>query len=117
MQRPTMVLSWHRCPRDSTKTNSKGKPMACIFITGSTDGLGRAAARSLLSAGHHVVLHARSMDRASAIDDLASEGADVVIGDLSSASETRNIAEQVNALGRMNAIIHNAGIYTVRERG
>ncbi len=27
--------------------------MARIFITGSTDGLGRAAARSLLDAGHH----------------------------------------------------------------
>ena len=91
--------------------------MARIFITGSTDGLGRAAARSLLSSGHKVVLHARSQERAAAIDDLRSEGADLVIGDLRSANETRGIATQVKALGRMDAIIHNAGVYTQRSRG
>ena len=63
--------------------------MARIFITGSTDGLGRAAARSLLHQGHEVVLHARSTERASALADLASESAGVVIGDLRSAIETR----------------------------
>jgi NAD(P)-dependent dehydrogenase (short-subunit alcohol dehydrogenase family) len=34
--------------------------MSRIFITGSTDGLGRAAARALIDDGHPVVLHARS---------------------------------------------------------
>jgi NAD(P)-dependent dehydrogenase (short-subunit alcohol dehydrogenase family) len=91
--------------------------MARIFITGSTDGLGRAAARSLLDEGHEVVLHARSAERASALADLASQAAGVVIGDLRSAAETRRIAEQVNAIGRMDAVIHNAGIYTAASRG
>ena len=91
--------------------------MAHIFVTGSTDGLGRAAAQSLIDDGHHVVLHARSAERASAIGDLASHSAGVVIGDLSSAAETRSIAQQVNAMGRMDAIIHNAGIYRERTRG
>ena len=45
--------------------------MARIFITGSTDGLGRAAARSLLDEAHEVVLHARSTERASTLADLA----------------------------------------------
>ena len=49
--------------------------MARIFITGSTDGLGRAAARSLLDEGHEVVLHARSTERASTLADLASQAA------------------------------------------
>lgn len=91
--------------------------MARIFITGSTDGLGRAAARSLLDQGHEVVLHARSTERASALAGLASEAAGVVIGDLRSAAETRRVAEQVNAIGRMDAVIHNAGIYTAPSRG
>ena len=91
--------------------------MARIFITGSTDGLGRAAARSLLGDGHGVVLHARSTERASTLADLASQAAGVVIGDLRSATETRRIAEQVNAIGRMDAVIHNAGIYTKQSRG
>jgi short-subunit dehydrogenase len=34
--------------------------MGRIFITGSTDGLGRAAARTLMEEGHQVFLHARS---------------------------------------------------------
>ena len=91
--------------------------MARIFITGSTDGLGRAATRSLLDDGHEVVLHARSTERASTLADLASQAAGVVIGDLSSAAATRHIAEQVDAIGRMDAVIHNAGIYTKQSRG
>ena len=91
--------------------------MARIFITGSTDGLGRAAARSLLDDGHDVFLHARSTERASTLADLASQAAGVVIGDLRSAAEIHRIAEQVNAIGRMNAVIHNAGIYTAPRRG
>lgn len=91
--------------------------MACIFITGSTDGLGRAAAQALLDAGHQVVLHARSAARAAAVGDLASRCAGVAIGDLRSAAETRSIAEQVNAIGRMDAVIHNAGVYRERDRG
>jgi NAD(P)-dependent dehydrogenase (short-subunit alcohol dehydrogenase family) len=91
--------------------------MARIFITGSSDGLGRAAARSLLDQGHEVVLHARSAERVPALAGLASEAAGVAIGDLRSAAETRRIAEQVNAIGRMDAVIHNAGIYTTPNRG
>lgn len=90
--------------------------MSRIFITGSTEGIGRAAARSLLNQGHEVVLHARSKERASVLNDLATEAAGVVIGDLRSAAEVRSIAEQVNAIGRMNAVIHNAGIYSGPKR-
>jgi NAD(P)-dependent dehydrogenase (short-subunit alcohol dehydrogenase family) len=92
--------------------------MSRIFITGTTDGLGRAAAQMLVDDGHEVVLHARSSDRASAaLAHLASRAAGLVIGDLRSAAEVRSIAEQVNAIGRMDAIIHNAGIYSERSRG
>jgi NAD(P)-dependent dehydrogenase (short-subunit alcohol dehydrogenase family) len=91
--------------------------MARILITGSTDGLGRAAAQSLIDGGHDVVLHARSSERASALADLAPRSLGVVIGDLRSGAETKNIAEQVNAIGRMNAVIHNAGVYGERSRG
>lgn len=90
--------------------------MGRIFITGSTDGLGRAAARALIDEGHQVVLHARSRERASAVDDLASRSAGVVIGDLRSAIETRNVAAQVNAIGPMDAVIHNAAISSTNGR-
>jgi NAD(P)-dependent dehydrogenase (short-subunit alcohol dehydrogenase family) len=91
--------------------------MAIVFITGSTDGLGRAAAQSLLDNGHRVVLHARSTGRAATIAELASRSAGLVVGDLSSVAEIRSTADQVNAIGRMDAIVHNAGVYAERSRG
>ena len=90
--------------------------MARIFITGSTEGLGRAAALTLLDGGHEVVLHARNASRAASMGDLADRAFEVVIGDLGSAHETHDVASQVNAIGRMDAVIHNAGIYIDPER-
>ena len=90
--------------------------MARIFITGSTEGLGRAAALALLDDGHQVVLHARNPSRAGSLGDLAHRAVAVVIGDLASAEETHAVADQVNAIGRMDAVIHNAGIYTDPQR-
>ncbi len=91
--------------------------MKRIFITGSTDGLGLAAARTLMAEGHAVVLHARTAKRVDAVGDLQAKAAGLVIGDLSSADATKAVAEQVNKIGRMDAIIHNAGIYLERGRG
>src|ERR1051325_5956696 len=90
--------------------------MARVFITGSTDGLGRAAARALIAEGHEVVLHARSRERASTVDDLASRAGGLVAGDLASAVETRRIADQVNAIGRMDACTRSAAAYATAAR-
>src|SRR3954465_12362476 len=86
--------------------------MARIFITGSADGLGRAAAQTLLDDGHEVVVHARSSDRLTAVRDLLDRGAAGVVGDLSDLEQTRGVARDVNRRGRMDAVIHNAGVYT-----
>jgi NAD(P)-dependent dehydrogenase (short-subunit alcohol dehydrogenase family) len=91
--------------------------MSRIFITGSADGLGLSAARTLMAEGHEVVLHARSSQRASVLADLAERSAGIVIGDLSSAAQTRAVADQVNRIGRMDAVIHNAGVYQQSSRG
>jgi NAD(P)-dependent dehydrogenase (short-subunit alcohol dehydrogenase family) len=85
---------------------------ARVFITGSADGLGRAAAQTLLEQGHEVVVHARNRDRLTAMRDLLDRGAAAVVGDLSDPEETRDVAGQVNRLGPMDAVIHNAGVIT-----
>lgn len=90
--------------------------MSRIFITGSTEGLGRAAALALMADGHQVLLHARSKERAKALTDISKRTLGVVIGDLAGAAETRGVAEQVNAIGPMDAIIHNAGVYQLPKR-
>jgi len=83
--------------------------MERVFITGSADGLGRLAAETLLDDGHEVVVHVRTRERLTAVDDLVDRGAAVVVGDLADAEQTRAIAQDVNGLGRMDAVIHNVG--------
>jgi NAD(P)-dependent dehydrogenase (short-subunit alcohol dehydrogenase family) len=86
--------------------------MARTFITGSAGGLGRAAAQTLLSGGHEVIVHARSPERLATVNDLIDRGASAVVGDLADLNQTRAVADQVNQLGRVDAVIHNAGIYS-----
>jgi NAD(P)-dependent dehydrogenase (short-subunit alcohol dehydrogenase family) len=96
---------------------AKDARMRRVFITGSTDGLGRGAAETLIADGHQVVLHARTKERAASLAELAPKAAGLVVGDLASAAQTRSLAEQVNKLGRMDAVIHNAGIFREAARG
>jgi len=84
--------------------------MARIFITGSSDGLGLAAAQLLVEQGHNVVLHARSQQRAEETQNKLPTAESVVVGDLTSINQTIHVADQVNKLGTFDAIIHNAGI-------
>jgi NAD(P)-dependent dehydrogenase (short-subunit alcohol dehydrogenase family) len=86
--------------------------MARIFITGSAGGLGRAAAQTLLGDGHEVIVHARSAERLAAADALIGRGASAVVGDLADLDQTRAVADQVNRRGRVDAVIHNAGVYS-----
>jgi NAD(P)-dependent dehydrogenase (short-subunit alcohol dehydrogenase family) len=81
-----------------------------VFITGSTDGLGLGAATLLLSQGHEVVGHARNASRADELRRAVPGIASVTVGDLSAAAATKSVADQVNALGRFDAVIHNAGV-------
>ena len=89
--------------------------MARVFITGSSDGLGRMAARLLVEQGHGVVLHARNEARGREAMAAVAEAEAVVVGDLASLAQTRSLAGQVNALGAFDAVIHNAAV-GFRER-
>jgi|ERR1035441_2658167 NAD(P)-dependent dehydrogenase (short-subunit alcohol dehydrogenase family) len=84
--------------------------MARVFITGSSDGLGQMAAKLLIEQGHKVVLHARNPQRAKDALAAVPQAESVVVGDLSSIAQTNNVAEQVNALGHFDAVIHNAAV-------
>ena len=88
--------------------------MARIFITGSSSGLGLIAGRQLAERGHRVVLHARDAAKAEAARGGLPQVEGIVEGDLETLAGMRAVAEQVNALGRLDAVIHNAG---VGERG
>jgi NAD(P)-dependent dehydrogenase (short-subunit alcohol dehydrogenase family) len=84
--------------------------MARVLITGSAEGLGLMAARLLADGGHSVTLHARSAARAEDARAALPAARAVVVGDLSSIAGMRQVAEQANAGGRYDAVIHNAGV-------
>jgi NAD(P)-dependent dehydrogenase (short-subunit alcohol dehydrogenase family) len=84
--------------------------MAQVLITGSSDGLGLMAAELLVHVGHAVTLHARNDRRAGDARRALPAAEHVVVGDLTSIEETRQLADQANVLGRYDAVIHNAGV-------
>lgn len=75
-----------------------------ILITGSTGGVGQLAAAYLLKRGHFVVAHARNDQRAADVRR-----------DLLDLEQTRVLAEQINALGGFDVIVHNAGEYGLSD--
>jgi NAD(P)-dependent dehydrogenase (short-subunit alcohol dehydrogenase family) len=90
--------------------------MARILITGSADGLGQLAAKSLADQGHEVVLHARNAERARYARQRTPGARQVIADDLSDIGETKHVADQANALGPFDAVIHNAGVYQAPAR-
>lgn len=84
--------------------------MSKVLITGSADGLGQMAARRLVDDGHDVILHARTRRRADDAMRGTPGAREAVVGDLSSIAQTRAVAEQANAAGPLDAVIHNAGV-------
>lgn len=85
--------------------------MARILITGSADGLGHLAAKLLVHEGHRVVLHARNKERGKKALDNVPGAETVLTADLADIEETKRLADEANALGTFDAIIHNAGVY------
>jgi NADP-dependent 3-hydroxy acid dehydrogenase YdfG len=84
--------------------------MARVFITGSSGGLGRLVAQSLLAGGHDVLVHVRDDARLTTAQDLVARGAALVVGDLADGGQTHDVARQVDELGPVDAVIHNAGV-------
>jgi NAD(P)-dependent dehydrogenase (short-subunit alcohol dehydrogenase family) len=90
--------------------------MARIFITGSADGLGQLAAQALIAQGHQVVVHARNEKRAQEALEKVRGAETVLTADLGNIEETIQLAAKVNALGKFDAVIQNAGVYQVSAK-
>lgn len=79
------------------------------FVTGSNDGIGAAVADALVAEGYEVVRHARSRARAEEFLADAPDRPQVLVGDLASLAETRDLARHASALGPFDVVVHNAG--------
>jgi NAD(P)-dependent dehydrogenase (short-subunit alcohol dehydrogenase family) len=68
------------------------------------------AARILIEQGHEIVVHGRNGGRSRDALEAAAGARAAVTGDLSTIAGARTVADQVNKLGRFDAVIHNAGV-------
>jgi len=86
-----------------------------VFITGSTDGVGRYVALQLAARGANLLIHGRDAARAKDVVDQIARGgkgkATFYQADLSSLADARRLADSVKAdHRRLDIFISNAGI-------
>ena len=58
------------------------------------------------------MVHARSAERAAALQALVSRGAGLVVGDLADRAAVRRIAAELDDAQPLDAVIHNAGVWS-----
>ncbi len=87
-----------------------------ILITGSTDGIGLLAAKTLAAQGHHILLHGRNPDKlATAVAEVGGDS-EPFLADMSRMAEVVALAEAVLARKSvLDVVINNAGIYETSE--
>lgn len=93
-----------------------------VFVTGATDGLGRALALNLAAEGIRLVVHGRDSERLERLrSELAQRGRlppVVVRADLASLAQVRELADEItNRAGRIDVLVNNAGIGPVGPDG
>lgn len=92
-----------------------------ILITGSTDGIGLATAKSLLKLGHTVLIHGRSEAKLSATKKQLSgiSGAGKIYtytADLSRFDDVHQLVSKIeNEHKSLDALINNAGVFILDE--
>jgi len=87
-----------------------------ILITGSTDGIGLEAAKTLYSQGHHVLLHGRNPAKLEAaertLSELAGDGrVESYLADLSRMADVETLGEAIATNHeKLDVVINNAGV-------
>ena len=87
-----------------------------ILITGSTDGIGLEAAKTLAGAGHTVLLHGRNAAKLSAVkaNHPAFAKSATYQADLSSLGSVETLAAEIEAKHAcLDVVINNAGVFKI----
>jgi retinol dehydrogenase 14 len=92
-----------------------------FFITGSSDGIGRATAVGLAKTGATILLHARNSEKGQLLinslrQQFPKAEFDVFYGDFSILNEVKSLAESVQAkYPRIDVLINNAGVFSEKR--
>ncbi|WP_411681711.1 SDR family NAD(P)-dependent oxidoreductase [Clostridium thailandense] len=93
-----------------------------VVITGATNGLGQIAASELAKRGAHLVLTARSVDKAEATKKMIKNitpkaEIDFFFGDLSLMKDVKRIGNEIKALyPKIDVLVNNAGLHAFEQR-
>lgn len=93
-----------------------------IFITGSSDGIGRETARTLSRQGHTLLIHGRDERKTRAVyEELVAEAGkdrvEMFVADLLSLAEVKRLAETIKQRHeRLDVLINNAGAQFTETR-
>jgi len=86
-----------------------------VIITGASDGIGAAAAKRLVTDGHHVVIVGRSPEKTSAV--ARALGTDYYLADFTKMQEVSVLAaELLKKYPRIDVLANNAGGVFARRR-
>ncbi len=87
--------------------------MRSVLITGTSTGIGRAAAVSLANDGWHVYAGVRSDDDAAAVEAAASGDVTAVKLDVTDPSSVASAVDRIQGEtgGRLEGLVNNAGVY------
>ena len=92
-----------------------------IFVTGSTQGIGRALAEALVRLGARVILHGRSARKLDALHgSLLDQGPETGVAQLdlerAQGDEYLHLTEQIETrYGRLDGLVHNAALLGERS--
>ena len=92
-----------------------------VWITGSSTGIGRSAAKEFSENGADVIVHANSnIDQAqSLVEEILSKGkrAFLVQGDVSNKEQVESMVEKIDQeFGKIDILVNNAGALIKRSR-
>jgi len=84
-----------------------------VLVTGSTRGIGKAAAAAFRDRGATVAVNGRRDDDvARTIEELGGNDLVAAAGDLSSAAQCHDVVQRaIHALGGLDILVNNAGVY------
>jgi short-subunit dehydrogenase len=81
---------------------------AVVLVTGASAGIGHAAAARFAATGAQVLVHGRDPDRTGAV--ARQVGGTALFADLSSPADRQRLAaEALDAFGRVDVLVNNAG--------
>ncbi len=116
----TMLIATLGAPVAAQPLSYAGKT---VLVTGSTDGLGQAIARSLAAQGAHVIVHGRNAERGQAlVEEITKSGkgsASFYAADFASLDAVRAFADRIaRDYPKLDLLVNNAGLsLTGRPRG